>query len=194
MDYAHTVWRSDWLCRHSLEIRWTVHTVWRSDGLCTHSLEITWTMHKHPGEQMDYVHSLEIPWTMRTQPGNLMNCVYTNWRSDKLCIYTVEIGWTVYRQTGDQLVASTSGSCRWHNYSVLARCVMHTGKLVINKLNINWSSTIRRPHQSTKGGFRKLASLANRLFWKTESIFFLRKSSSASPVAGGLPPGQLINF
>jgi hypothetical protein len=53
MDYAHTAWRSDGLCTHGLEIRWTKHTAWRSDELCTHSLEIPWTKHTRPGDPMD---------------------------------------------------------------------------------------------------------------------------------------------
>jgi hypothetical protein len=150
MEYAHTDWRSDWLRTLSLEIRWTMYT--------------------HSGDRVDCVQSMKTPWTMHTQPGDPMNCVYTNWRSDNLCIYKVEIRWTVYWQTGDQLVANRSGSCRCHNYSVLARCLMKSGKLVTNKFKINWSSTIPRHYQISKGGFRKLASSANCLFWKIESI------------------------
>jgi len=80
MDYAHTVWRSDGLCTHSLEIRWTMHTDWRSDGLYTQSLEIN-GLCTRPGDQVDYAHNQEIGWAMHIPPGEPINCVYTNRRS-----------------------------------------------------------------------------------------------------------------
>lgn len=165
MDYAHTAWRSDGQRTNSLESRWTMYTAQTSNGLClSHSLEIWWTMHTQSGDPTDYVHIVWRSDGLCTQTGDPMDYTHRVWRSmdyvhgleirwimhttrrsDGLCTYHLENRLTVYTQTGDQLVTSTSGRCRWHYYSVFARWLMHTSKLVTNKFKINCSSTIRRP-------------------------------------------------
>jgi len=162
MDYTYTVWRSHGLWTHSLEVRWTMNTAWTSGRLCTqsgdqmdyvHYLEIRWTMHTVWRSHGLWTHRLEIRWTMHTvwrSVGSVHSLeirwtMYTARRLDGLWTYSLEIRWTVYTQTGGQLVASTSGSRRWHCFSVFARWLMYTGKLVINRFKIYCSSTIRRP-------------------------------------------------